>query len=77
MTKNKGKYPLPLSESSNMLGNLRVVSIPFVIPLIKGTMIAQGGIEDPNVVGKVVEYHSVAAEWLCLMNMESRCSSKM
>ena len=60
-----------------MLGNLRVVSIPFVIPLIKGTMIAQGGIEDPNVVGKVVEYHSVAAEWLCLMNMESRCSSKM
>ena len=76
MTNNKEKYTFPPSEFSK-LGNLRVVRYPFIIPLIKGAKIVKGSIENPKVVGKLVEYHDTAAEWLCLMNMESRCSSKL
>ena len=64
MTKNKGKYPPPPSHF-NKLGNLRIVSIPYIIPLIKGADITEGSIEDSNVVGKLVDYHGVAVE--CVM----------
>ena len=76
MTKNKGKYPPPPIEF-NKLGNIRIVSIPYIIPLIKGVDITEGSIEDSNVVGKLVAYHGAAAEWLCLMNMEAICSTKL
>ena len=76
LTKNKGKYPPPPSEF-NKLGNLRITSIPYIIPLIKGADITKGSIEDSNVVGKLVAYHGTAAEWLCLMNMESCCNTKI
>ena len=76
LTTNKGKYPPPSSEF-NKLGNLRIVSIPYIIPLIKGVDITEGIIEDSNVVGKLVAYRGAAAEWLCLMNMESCCNSKL
>lgn len=75
-TKNKEKHTSPPSEFSK-LGNLRVGRYPFIIPLIKGAKIVKGSIENPEVVGKLVEYHDEAAEWLCLMNMESRYSSKL
>ena len=64
LTKNKGKYPPPPSEF-NKLGNLRIVSIPYIIPLINGADITEGSIEDSNVVGKLVAYHGVAVE--CVM----------
>ena len=53
LTKNKEKYP-PLPSEFNKLGNLRMVSIPYIIPLIKGADITEGSIEDSNVVGKLV-----------------------
>ena len=70
LTKNKGKYPPPPIEF-NKVGNLRIIS------LIKGADITEGSIEDANVVGKLVAYNGAAAEWLCLMNMESYCNSKL
>ena len=54
-----------------------MVSIPYIIPLIKGADITEGSIEDSNVVGKLVAWHDAAAEWLCLMNMEVCCNSKL
>ena len=39
--------------------------------------ITEGSIEDSNVVGKLVAYNDAAVEWLCLMNMESYCNSKL
>ena len=44
LTKNKGKCPPPPSEF-NKLGNLRIVSIPYIIPLIKDADITEGSIE--------------------------------
>jgi len=76
LTKNKGKYP-PQPSEFNKLVNLRIVSIPYIIPLIKGADITKGSIEDSNVVGKLVAYHDAAVEWLCLMNMEPCCNSKL
>ena len=73
---NKGKYPPPPSEF-NKLGNIRIVSIPYIIPLIKGADITEGSIDNSNVIGKVVAYHGAAAEWLCLMNMEACCNTKV
>ena len=76
LTNNKGKYSPPPSVF-NKLGNLRIVSISYVIPLIKGMNITEGSIEGSVVVGKLVAYHCAATEWLCLMNMESCCNSKL
>ena len=76
MTKKKGKYP-SLPSEFNKLGNLRIVSVPYIISLIKGTDITEGIIEDSNFVGKLVAYLGAAAEWLYLMNMESYCNSKL
>ena len=76
LAKNKGKYPAPPDEFSK-LSSLRIVSITFIIPFIKGAKIAEGSIEDSTVVSKLAAYHGAAAEWLCLINMESRCSSKL
>ena len=75
-TKNKGKYPPPSSEY-NKLGNLGIVSIPYIIPLIKGVDVTEESIEDSNVVVKLVAYDGTAVEWLCLMNIESYCNSKL
>ena len=77
LTDNKGKYSLPTSELGNLLGKLKVVNIPFIIQLIKGAKIGEGSIVDSNVIGKLVDYHGVVAEWLCLVNMESRYSIKV
>ena len=40
LTKNKGKYP-PLPDEFAKLGNVRIVSIPYIIPLIKGANITE------------------------------------
>ena len=76
LAKNKGKYPAPPDEFSK-LSSLRIVRIPLIILLIKGTKIVESSIEDSIEVSKLVAYHGAAAEWLCLMNMESRYSSKL
>ena len=76
LVKNKGIYPAPPDEF-NKLASLRIVSIPFIIPLIKGAKIDEGSIEDSSVISKLVAHHGAAAEWLCLMNMDSRCSSNL
>ena len=76
LAKNKGNNPAPPDKFSK-LSSLRIVNIPIIIPLIKGAKIAKGSIEDSIVVSKLVAYHCATAEWLSLMNMESRCSSKL
>ena len=68
--------PAPPDEFSK-ISSLRIVSIHFIISLIKGVKIAEGSIEDSTVVSKLVVYHGATAEGLCLMNIESRCSSKL
>ena len=80
LAKNKEKYLDPPSDFSK-LASLRIMSIPFIIPLIKGAKIAEDSIEDSSVVSKLVAYHGAyhgaAAKWLCLMDMESGYSSKL
>ena len=76
LAKNKGNKPVSPDEFSK-LSNLRIVNIPFIIHLIKGAKIAEGSIEDSIVVSKLVAYHGATTEWLSLMNMKSRCSSKL
>ena len=39
--------------------------------------IAESIIEDSTVVSKLISYHVAVVGWLSLMNMESRCSSKL
>ena len=61
LAKNKGKYPTPPDEFSK-LSSLRIVRIPLIILLIKGTKIVESSIEDSIVVSKLVAYHGAAAE---------------
>ena len=61
--------PLPEEYSSDTkIKKLRIISFPFILPIVKGFTFPEGPIEDNDIYDKFSETHELYADWIYIHN---------